>query len=393
MVRERNRGDTATGGRCLPFEPFNRTPPAAPRNSPGTRPLWGASRPALRIHGQRPVIQRCGLVVPSLLLAQHSQVVQRQRHVRMVGSQQLLLERERPPVQRLRVGQTALLMVIGGQVVQVDRHFVMLRPVVPLEDGQHLAVQRLALGVLALSVQERRQRRHIRRHIGVVRAQRFLTDRHRAAGERLAAGMVAAGVFQAAEVVIQRRHPGVLGAYRRNQAAQGLPVEPGCLREPAIVLVQHAKLVAHARRGEVVFTEFLHCQGQGSAVERFGPTVLSLDPIKVGQPAQSLHPDAPTVSSPPVCRVMRTERRSRRSARAKSPRSVTAWPRVLSTLATSGWSGPSAATSRRSARRHRRMVCASRPRACAATARSNRRQAVSIGSSGRAADGDDSDLE
>jgi hypothetical protein len=47
-----------------------------------------------------------------------------------------------------------------------------------------------------------------------------------------------------------------------------------------------------ARRGEVAFTEFLHGQGQGSAVERFGSTVLSLDTVKVGQPPQSLHRDA-----------------------------------------------------------------------------------------------------
>ena len=119
-------------------------------------------------------------------LAQHRQVVERQRNVGMVRPKKLLLEHQGPAIQPLGLRGVAPRVVQRGQVVQVDSDLVMLGAVDPLEDRQRPVVKRLRVVVLALPVQERRQGSQVRGHVGVVGAQRLLPDRHGATSERLA---------------------------------------------------------------------------------------------------------------------------------------------------------------------------------------------------------------
>ena len=52
---------------------------------------------------QRALVQWLGVSVAVQLVVEHSQVVQRNRNVRMIGTKRLLLDRQRALIQRLGV--------------------------------------------------------------------------------------------------------------------------------------------------------------------------------------------------------------------------------------------------------------------------------------------------
>ena len=141
-------------------------------------------------------------------------VLERQRHVGVVGPERLLPCGEGAREERLGGAWISLLQEEHGQIVEAHGHVRMVRAERLLPDGEGAREERLGGGVVTLHLEEVGQVVERHRDVGVLGAQRPFPDGEGATEERFGSSEVVLVPEERREVVEAKRDAGMIWASR-----------------------------------------------------------------------------------------------------------------------------------------------------------------------------------